>query len=215
MSSALELTDAAAFTAFVFGEMKSAGAVAGIGRYDEARLWYRGQQYSREGNDGPDWRTVHLGMDVFLEAGSPVFAPLDGAVHSFRNNSLPLDYGPTIILRHDIVGVSFLTLYGHLSAESLEGLREGAPVRRGQRIGSLGDSRVNGGWPPHLHFQVIADLLGRQGDYPGVATVAERDIWPSLCPDPNLILQIPPERFPNPARTSEEIFASRQRHLGP
>ncbi|WP_238593699.1 hypothetical protein, partial [Endozoicomonas atrinae] len=52
-------------------------------------------------------------------------------------------------------------------------------------------SEVNGHWPPHLHFQVISDLLDQKGDFIGVAPKSERDYYLSICPDPNLILGIP------------------------
>jgi 4-aminobutyrate aminotransferase-like enzyme/Ser/Thr protein kinase RdoA (MazF antagonist) len=215
LPSELNLADVEAFTEFIFGRMKAEGAAIGVGRWNEARLCYRAQQFGREGNDGMEWRAVHIGMDVFLEAGSAVFAPLGGRVHSFRDNALPLDYGPTIILEHDAGGVPFFTLYGHLSRESLAGLRAGQPIERGQQIATLGDAQVNGGWPPHLHFQIIADMLGRSGDFPGVAAPSERELWLSISPDPNVILQIPAERFPAPPPTSAGILESRRRHLGP
>jgi len=215
LDSRLDPADEPAFSAFIFGEMKKAGAEIGVGRYDEARMCYRGDQFAREGNDGPEWRTVHIGMDLFQPAGAPVFAPLEGTVHSFADNALPLDYGPTIILRHDAGGTPFFTLYGHLSRESLAGLTPGMAVARGQKIAEMGAAGVNGGWPPHLHFQVICHLLGKHGDFPGVAPPAEREAWLSLCPDPNLILRMPPEQFPAPPRNTEAIRESRRARVGP
>ncbi len=97
--------------------MQAANSQVGIGRYNEARPIYTSDIFRSEGSDGPEWRTVHLGLDVFVEAGTPVLAPLDGVVHSFRNNSSHLDYGPTIILQHTVAEqqLTFFTLYGHLS----------------------------------------------------------------------------------------------------
>ena len=46
----------------------------------------------------------------------------------------------------------------------------------------------NGGWPAHLHFQIIGDLMGFIGDFPGVAKQSEIEEWLERCPDPNLIL---------------------------
>src|SRR5207302_1775183 len=121
-----------------------AGARVAVGRYDEARPIYTSDAYRVEGNDGPEWRTVHVALDLFLEAGAPIFAPLEGRIHSFADNAAPRDYGPTIILEHEIESddggrVIFYTLYGHLDRDSLVGLREGMPVARGQRIASIGD----------------------------------------------------------------------------
>ncbi len=169
--------------------MDEAGAEVGIGRYDEERLIYSAAQFRPLGGEP---RTLHLGVDLFQPAGAPVFAPLAGTVHSFADNDLPLDYGPTVILRHAPAGCTpFFTLYGHLSRASLDGLEEGRPVGRGRRIGTLGGVGENGGWAPHLHVQLVLDLLDRRGDFPGVGTVSERAVWLSLCPDANLLLGIP------------------------
>jgi peptidoglycan LD-endopeptidase LytH len=169
--------------------MAEAGAEIGLGRYDEERLVYSAAQFRPLGGEP---RTLHLGVDVFQPAGAPVFAPLDGFVHSFADNDLPLDYGPTVLLQHTPDGCPpFFTLYGHLSRASLDGLEEGQRIERGQRVGTLGDVDENGGWAPHLHVQLILDLLDRRGDFPGVGTASERSVWLSLCPDPNLLLAIP------------------------
>ncbi len=211
-----ELTDLDGFIGKLFERMRAANAQAGIGRYDEARLVYTSELFQSKSNDGPEWRTVHLGLDIFIEPGSPVFAPLDATVHSFRNNAGPLDYGPTIILQHSVAaGVTFYTLFGHLSADSLENLREGIPVKRGVRIGKIGDAAVNGGWPPHLHFQIITDLLGRRGDFPGVARPSERAIWLSVSPDPNLIAGLPASAAAEPRWSAAQIAAARKQRIGP
>jgi 4-aminobutyrate aminotransferase-like enzyme/Ser/Thr protein kinase RdoA (MazF antagonist) len=215
LPSGLDPADAPAFTAFIFDAMRAASAAVGVGRYAEPRICYRARQFETPGNDGPQWRTVHLGVDLFLPPGSPVFAPLEGTVHSFEDNAQPLDYGPTILLEHDAGGIPFFTLYGHLSRESLQGLRPGARVRRGAKIGSIGEARVNGGWAPHLHFQIICDVLDRRGDFPGVAAPSQRRIWLSLCPDPNLILSLPQTDAPPASKSPEEILAVRRAHLGP
>jgi murein DD-endopeptidase MepM/ murein hydrolase activator NlpD len=118
--------------------------------------------------------------------------PLDGVVHSFADNNLHLDYGPTIILEHNPEpDVTFYTLYGHLSRESLEGLYIGQPVEKDHLLCAFGDFPINGDWIPHLHFQIIFDMLGKKGDYFGAAKPSEWDIWESICPNANLILQMP------------------------
>jgi 4-aminobutyrate aminotransferase-like enzyme/Ser/Thr protein kinase RdoA (MazF antagonist) len=210
-----ELRDLPTLSHRLFDRMKDAGARAGIGRYDEARLIYGGDLFEAAGNDGPERRTVHLGLDVFMEAGSAVLAPLDGVVRSAVDNAGPLDYGPTIILEHAPTdGPRFYSLYGHLSRDAVRDARPGQTVTRGQRLGALGDASVNGGWPPHLHFQIIADLLGREGEFPGVGPASRRAVWLSLCPDPNLIVGIPRERFPREAPRAAEILQGRRDRLG-
>ncbi len=178
LGNLIELSDVEMFTRHLFDRMKVEGSQVGIGRYNEARPIYTSDQYKLAGNDGPEWRTIHIGLDVFMEAGTPILAPLDGVVHSFRNNDSPLDYGPTIILQHAVsdkdTQLIFYTLYGHLSADSLEGLYEGKPIALGTPFCKIGNYPVNGGWPPHLHFQIITDLLDRTGEFPGVARPSQR-----------------------------------------
>ena len=218
LGNLVELSDVEVFTRLLFNRMKAANSGVGIGRYNEARPIYTSDQYKLAGNDGPEWRTVHLGLDVFMEAGSPVLAPLDGVVHSFCHNESPLDYGPTIILQHTVDGkgrqLTFYTLYGHLSADSLAGLYDGKPIAQGTAFARIGTYPVNGGWPPHLHFQIISDLLDRTGEFPGVARPSQRDIWLSLSPDPNLIAGIPSDCFPANGLSVEQILQVRAKHIG-
>jgi 4-aminobutyrate aminotransferase-like enzyme/Ser/Thr protein kinase RdoA (MazF antagonist) len=214
--SPADATDTARMTERLFGLVREAGAPAGIGRYDEARLIYATDAYAAAGGEHPERRTVHLAIDVFVEAGSPVYAPLPGRVHAAHDNAQRLDYGPTVILEHALPDAPvFYTLYGHLAPESLTGLRPGAPVAKGARIGSVGAPPSNGDWPPHVHFQVIADMLDRALEFPGVARASERGVWTSLCPDPNLILRIPAGRLPPARPDSEALLAARRRRLGP
>jgi 4-aminobutyrate aminotransferase-like enzyme/Ser/Thr protein kinase RdoA (MazF antagonist) len=208
-----ELADTNAFTAKIFSLMKSAGARVGIGRYDEPRLLYTSDVFRTAGGER---RTIHIGMDLFMKAGSPVFAPLDGVIHTFANNAASLDYGPTIILEHsgDEGQLRFFTLYGHLSEDSLEGLQQRKTIRRGDRIASIGNPPTNGGWPPHLHFQIICDLLGKIGDFPGVAPASQREVWLSICPHPNLILGIGRDCFTDSGLRSDKISQIRSEHIG-
>jgi len=210
-----ERADLDGFTARLFGRMQAANAPLGIGRYDEARLVYTADQYRSGDDETAERRTIHLGIDVFQEAGAPVFAPLDGVIHSFADNARPLDYGPAIIVRHEAdEGVVFYTLYGHLSRASLEGLYAGKAIRKGERLGTLGTAEENGGWVPHLHCQLITDMLAYRGDFPGVARPSERAVWLSLSPDPNLVLRVPAGRFPEASLSQEAILGGRARHLG-
>lgn len=205
-----------AFSRFLFRRMEDAGSPLGVGRYDEARALYTSRIFREEGNHGPEWRTVHLGLDLFARAGTEVLAPMDGVVHSLAENSNALDYGPTILLEHRTGDAQpFYSLYGHLSRESLGRRRAGDRIARGDGLASIGDGSVNGGWPPHLHFQLIADLLDNHGDFPGVARPSERGVWLSLCPDPNLVARMKaPVRAPRPATTTD-LLADRQSVLGP
>jgi 4-aminobutyrate aminotransferase-like enzyme/Ser/Thr protein kinase RdoA (MazF antagonist) len=196
-------------------KLKETGSRVGIGRYDEPRLLYTSILFGKSGNPTDERRTVHLGIDLFVPAGSNVYAPLDGTIHTVANNPAPLDYGPVVIVKHtmDDAGELF-TLYGHLSRESVDKLSAGQRVAKGQRLAQIGAEHENGGWPPHLHFQIIADLLELDDNFPGVAAASERDLWKHLCPDPNLLLGIPLARFPKETKAAETL-AQRRTLLGP
>ncbi|MGY6560915.1 MAG: peptidoglycan DD-metalloendopeptidase family protein [Luteibaculaceae bacterium] len=151
-----------------------AGAI-GYGGYLEKRTVYQ-----RSEHFGAD-RNIHLGIDFFGPAAFPIKAPLAGKIHSFKNNDNPADYGPTIILEH---AKGFYTLYGHLKLSDLEGINEGDFIERGQIFAHFGSVNENGGWPPHLHFQVIKNLEGSTGDYPGVCTEKDLAHFKNNCPNP-------------------------------
>jgi 4-aminobutyrate aminotransferase-like enzyme/Ser/Thr protein kinase RdoA (MazF antagonist) len=196
-------------------EMKRASAVFGVGRYDEPRLVYTSPLFGASSNPTDERRTVHLGMDLFVEAGTRLRAPLDGVVHLTANNGVPLDYGPVVILRHETSdGEKFFTLYGHLTKETLAGLKPGQRVGRGEEFAQVGTTEENGGWIPHVHFQMILDLMDLGADFPGVAYASQRAVWTSLSPDPNLLLGIPADRFPAKEPALEETLAARRASLG-
>ena len=199
----------------VFGAMRDAGVRVAVGRYDEPRLLYAADFFARPDAPSRERRTVHIGLDLFAPAGTPVHAPLDGAVHAFADNHAEQDYGPVIILRHATDdGTTFFTLYGHLSRGSLAGLEEGRSIRRGERFATLGAEHENVGWTPHLHLQVITDLLDLGTDFPGVGAASQRAVWRSLSPDPNLLVGIPASRFPPPAPTLDVALATRAARMG-
>jgi len=157
-----------------------------FGGYGEDRSLYTQALFAPEGDEP---RTVHLGIDVFAPAGAAVYTPLSGRVHSSRINDNPGDYGPTIILEHTPApGLTFHTLYGHLDRDSLKGLKPGTAFMAGEKIAELGTKRENGGWPPHLHFQILLAIGSAKGDYPGVCKRGEREHWLSICPDPGPLL---------------------------
>jgi murein DD-endopeptidase MepM/ murein hydrolase activator NlpD len=183
----LPLNDVAELTEYLFERIIDAEIPVGLGRYDEDRVLYR---HSPLFDGDTERRSIHLGVDLFVPGGTPVASPLDAFVHSFADNDRLGDYGPTVILEHALDEVIFYTLYGHLSRESLEPLDEGLEFAAGEPIGFVGEHHENGGWPPHLHFQIITDLLGNRGDFPGVAAPSQRERWLELCPDPNLILGV-------------------------
>ena len=185
----LDLTDTAVFDEYVFGTLLENGRYLGVGGYAEHRaIYHRSIHFGRVGQEP---RCIHLGVDIWARAGTLVHAPLAGQVHSFAFNDHFGDYGPTIILEHTLDGHTFYTLYGHLALSSLEEMRIGRPVAAGEAFGTIGTYPENGHWPPHLHFQVIADMGTYEGDFPGVCTLSHQGRYLALCPDPNLILRVP------------------------
>lgn len=162
------------------------GSAIGVGGYLELRSIY---QYSSHFSS--DNRCQHLGVDIWTDAYQPIFAPLAGKVHSFQNNDNFRDYGPTIILQHELGDLTFFSLYGHLQLSDLTYLEEGQLIEKGQAFCHLGDVSENGGWPPHLHFQLMTDMRGKKGDFPGVCAPEEVAFYKEICPNPNLLLQVP------------------------
>ena len=176
--------DERAMDAAIERKIEAAGAIAGAGGYLENRSLYRETELFQ----GDAGRCIHVGVDVFMPAGSAIFAPLDGIVHSFANRRVDGDYGPVIILRHELEGFGFHSLYGHLDEASLDGLGEGETIRKGELLARIGARPSNGNWPPHLHFQLIEDMQGNRGDYPGVVRPDELDFYRRNCPDPTPLL---------------------------
>jgi 4-aminobutyrate aminotransferase-like enzyme/Ser/Thr protein kinase RdoA (MazF antagonist)/murein DD-endopeptidase MepM/ murein hydrolase activator NlpD len=249
--------------------LHDANVSVGIGCYNEPRPFYSSALFSGSSNPTDERRTIHLGIDLFTDPGTPIAAPFDATVHAVSNNTAPLDYGPVVILKHHIRGIDssnvvdssaqsvistrhsgrsprseelraiatgsrdeslflsgkphptsnhppshFFTLYGHLSTDTLATLKPGQHIPAGQAFATIGHPHENGGWSPHLHFQIILDLLDLGTDFPGVAFASQRAAWASLSPDPNLILGIPEKLFPHAAPDLPQTLAARQSLLG-
>lgn len=181
--------------------------------YLEARPFYSTPAFRSEGNNGPQWRTVHLGTDFWVPSITPVHAPFDATVKIIHHNDYDKDYGPMLILEHQFEGNVFFTLYGHLSLNSLDILQVGQTVKQGDLIAYIGNSIENGNWAPHLHFQFILDLLDNNENFNGVAFPSEIDVWKSICPNPDLIfkeeLQTSERQIPD-----ENLIDFRSKHLG-
>lgn len=169
------------FSKFIHKTIKKKGGKAAYGGYNENRKIYeKSEHFSGKSKS----RSIHLGVDFWIKAGTPVQAPLPGIVHSFADNHHPGDYGPTIILKHFFGNEVFYTLYGHLSRKSLEDIHEGALINRKQIIGYLGEPFENVDWPPHLHFQVIKNIGQHKGDYPGVCMKNDAEKYLLNSPNP-------------------------------
>ena len=182
--------DTKLFTASINQELAKAGARYGIGGYGELRSIYRKSTVFGEDDTNEEPRRLHLGIDIWGKPHTPVSSPLNGIVHSFAYNDGIGDYGTTVILSHSLSGLSFYTLYGHLSLNSIKNMAEGDRVKAGDVFAEFGIPAENGHWPPHLHFQLIDDLQDWTGDYPGVCKFSEKEKYLNNCPDPDLLLQM-------------------------
>ncbi len=187
----------------------------GVGGYGEARLLYTAPEFA-PADIADEARTVHLGTDVWTAAGAPLHAPLPARVHAVHDNAARLDYGPVVVLEHTTDdGIAFYSLYGHLSVETLDHVRAGQQLAAGDVLGWIGPPPRNGDWAPHVHVQVILDLLDLGVDYPGVAKPSQRSTWLGLSPDPALLLGLPASVAAVPERPLVDTAADRARLLGP
>jgi murein DD-endopeptidase MepM/ murein hydrolase activator NlpD len=176
------------FEHFISSYLEKNNAEVAFGGYIEGRTLYQRSTIFK--NDSIPERNIHIGLDLWTKVDTSVLAPLDGKVHSFKNNIGLGDYGPTIILEHEVEKEKFYTLYGHLSLESIENLSVGTFFNKGDKIGTLGNSEVNGDYAPHVHFQIIRNIETYFGDYPGVCNTNDLNFYIENCPDPNLLLKI-------------------------
>lgn len=183
-----KIDNATDFEKFIESYLIKNDARVAYGGYNEIRNLY---QRSEIFNDSKtEERNIHIGLDLWIKAGTPVLAAVDGFIHSFNYNTGVGDYGPTIILEHKIEDQKFYTLYGHLSLESISDIEIGDVYEKGQQIATLGDASVNGDYAPHLHFQIIKEISNTFGDYPGVCSENNLNHYLENCPDPNVLLKI-------------------------
>ncbi len=179
------LSDTDLFSNWVDEKLIYNDARYGIGGYNEHRTIYNRSEHF-DGIGEP--RRLHLGVDIWGPAETPVYNFYEARVHSFKFNDNFGDYGATIILQYQLGELEIFGLYGHLSLASLAGLTEGQLIPGGKQFASFGVKEENGYWPPHLHFQLMFDMQGMKGDYPGVCQFSKRESYLMNCPDPSLIL---------------------------
>ncbi len=167
-----------------------------LGYYHEPRLIYTAPAFSKGPWKASDRRTVHIAVDVFAPAQTQLYAPMAGTVFVAENRDGHLDYGGVIILRHETPdGHAFFTLYGHLDPKFMENLKPGDHVAKGQPFCQLGDHTQNGGWAPHVHFQLALTTKGIEADWPGVGDPDDMYLWRAVCPNPAAMLNLPDEKL--------------------
>ena len=190
-------SDTKSFSNYIDNIRNEQGAKFLIGGYAELRDMYKRsllfdeeKKYSIEKPITEEPRRLHIGTDIWGDAGTKIFVPVGGMVHSFAFNNNFGDYGATVILQHQLDTIVFHTLYGHLSLADLAPLQQGKYFGRGELLAHFGAAKDNGNWPPHLHFQIIDDMRLYEGDYPGVCKVSESEKYLINCPNPDLILNL-------------------------
>ncbi len=186
-----------------------------LGYYNEPRLIYAEPGFRKGPWKASDRRTVHLAVDVFAPAGAVLFAPMSGRVEVVENRDAHLDYGGVVILHHETPeGDPFYTLYGHLDPEVCARLKPGDPVAQGAAFARLGDASQNGGWAPHVHFQLALTTAGMEADWPGVGDPDEMYLWHAVCPNPAAILNLPDDKVFYRPTDKQAILRGRQDHFG-
>ena len=151
-----------------------------VGKYDEVRTIYTTELFAAG-------RSLHVGLDIGGPIGTPIMSVAQGTVAFSGYNAADGDYGHTVIVHHRIQGHNLWILYGHLSAESTANCPAGKPLEKGETFAWFGAEDENGGWPPHLHFQ-LSNLEPHTHDLPGVVHPDDRERALQDFPDPRLVL---------------------------
>ena len=185
-----------------------------IGRYGEPRLVYTDAAFRTGRHGAADRRTVHLGVDVFMPAGTAVHAPLDGVVEVVEYRDRALDYGGMVILGHVTPeGDRFSSLYGHLAREVTNQLKVAQRITRGETLATLGTAEENGGWSPHLHLQLALITDGMERDWPGVADPDDLALWSGVCPNPAALLNLADDAVKYHPLDEAAIMSARRAHF--
>lgn len=138
-------------------------------------------------------RNIHIGVDIGAPVGTEVLAFTDGTIHSFGYLPGDHDYGNVVVTQHDIKAsktaplVRVWALHGHLDKETLKGKEVGQRVQKGQVVGRMGPKDENGGWFPHVHFQLGLHEPTTH-DMPGVCSDEDHAASLASFPDPRLVL---------------------------
>jgi murein DD-endopeptidase MepM/ murein hydrolase activator NlpD len=95
-----------------------------------------------------DTEVFHRGLDIAAPPGTSVMAAASGRV---ARSGVDAQLGNFVVLEH---GNGYRTLYGHLAERTVG---EGAVVRQGDPVGTVGDTGRTTG--PHLHYEVHVNGL--------------------------------------------------------
>lgn len=92
---------------------------------------------------GPRWGTMHQGIDIANNIGTPIYAVMDGTV---VNAGGAQGFGQWVRIRHDNGEYS---VYGHVESFNVS---VGQRVAAGDQIATMGNRGQSTG--PHLHFEI-------------------------------------------------------------
>ena len=153
-----------------------------IGKYNEERPnMYTGDLFEKSE------RFIHMGLDIGAPIKTAVKSFYVGEIFLFAYNKLKLDYGYTIITKHRFGNQNMYALYGHLSESSIKDKKIGQKFDPGETLGFLGNKQENGGWPPHVHFQ-LSLIKPNECNLPGVVSKKDHKLAQKIFPDPRLVL---------------------------
>ena len=128
-----------------------------------------------------------MGIDLGAPALTPIYAFADGEILHTADNKLPGDYGPTLVTGHRIGQIELFALWGHLTRNTLDVSRTRKKFLAGDCLGHIGDTFENGGWPPHLHFQLCWERPN-EANLPGVVHSKDHELALKMFPDPRIVL---------------------------
>ena len=182
-----------------------------VGGYGEPRLIYTAPAFMLGDHISQGRRTVHIGVDVFVKAGTAVQAPIAARVLCVENREGHLDYGGMVILSHVTPEQDeFFTLYGHLNPNSITHLNAGSEIAAGECFARLGDQTHNGGWSPHLHFQLALLTDGLSQDWPGVVDPDEFSFWSKVFPNPAALMNLSDDQVFYQGIDEEQLLEKRK-----
>lgn len=181
MNNRVDVQNAVDLKAYIQNQLNSQSSKVAYGGYLEKRGLYNNvERFKANINQ----RDIHLGYDFWADAGEVIVSPMLGKIHSFSHNDDVGNYGPTIILEHQYGHQHFFSLYGHLSLKSIQNIEVGQKIQKGEAFAEIGKSSINGGYVPHLHFQLVKNLENYIGDYPGVCQHSNLAFYQenTICP---------------------------------
>jgi len=163
----------------------------GLGRYNEDRVGMYNADFFKS-SDPVARRTIHMGLDLGAPAGTPVFSPVASKLLGTNFLDREGDYGGTIVLEclppGELNCPPLYMLFGHLAKASLKHVEGMNKIRAGDLIGWLGEPFENGGWNPHLHWQ-LSWSKPLKIDMPGAVSAVDRENAKQVFPDPTALLR--------------------------